>query len=64
MLAAGCAGQGTSSYTGCHNNKGKSQDTFESLGDVKSEGKNGALGIVDSETKSKQELKPKHLQTH
>ena len=50
--------------TGCHNNHGKSQDTFEILGDVEAEAKSNKVGIVDAKAQSKQECKRKHLQTH
>ena len=43
-------------------NKGKSQDTFETLGDVEAEGKRDTLGNVEAEPQSNQKCKPKHLQ--
>ena len=59
-----CAGQGTSSHTVCHNNNGKTQDTFETFGDVEAEGRSDTVCNVDAETQSKQDGNPKHLQTH
>ena len=41
----------------------KSQDTFETLGDVEAEVKRHTLGNVKAETQSNQKCKPKHLQT-
>ena len=50
--------------SGCHNNKGKCQNTFDTLGDVEDEGKSDTLGVVDAETQSEQESKLNYLQTH